>query len=458
MDTLRLALVGALASTAALFSSAHAQDLTHKAPPQSRRIILHDAVIHPVSGPVMDRGFIVFDQGVITQVGQGELPVGLPTPGDDSIDLDGKHVYPGLFAPWTQLGLTEIQAVRQTADLGEGADVSPEVCPALSVNPDSTLIPVTRSNGVLLAAVRPEGGRLPGQVSVIRLEGWTAPEMQVRADAGQVCRWPTMRTIDAWWMDRSEEDQRKDITNSIERIHDAFDAAQAYIDQRAAAPESLIDLRWEAMRSVLPVKEGESRTPPQASVFFTANDYDQINAAVSFAVERGLKAVIVGGRDAPLCADLLKSNDIPVIVNGTHAMPARDDAPYDDAFTLPARLAAAGIRFTICNADDAAHERNTPYSVATAVKHGLEPEIGLRCITLDAAKIFGVADRYGSLETGKSATLIVTTGDPLEVMTDITAAYVDGRRIDLSNKQTELAEKYRERYRQIGELKEPRKP
>jgi imidazolonepropionase-like amidohydrolase len=139
-------------------------------------------------------------------------------------------------------------------------------------------------------------------------------------------------------------------------------------------------------------------------------------------------------------------------------MPARDDAPYDDAFTLPARLAAAGIRFTICNADDAAHERNTPYSVATAVKHGLEPEIGLRCITLDAAKIFGVADRYGSLETGKSATLIVTTGDPLEVMTDITAAYVDGRRIDLSNKQTELAEKYRERYRQIGELKEPRKP
>ncbi len=195
--------------------------------------------------------------------------------------------------------------------------------------------------------------------------------------------------------------------------------------------------------------------PAWRPFFVQANDAEQINAAVAFGKRRGVRMVIVGGREADRCAELLKAEEIPVIILGTHNMPARDDAAYDDAFTLPARLDAAGVKFCIANADDTAHERNTPYSVATAVKHGLDRKRGLESMTIDAARILGIDDAYGSLEQGKSATLIVTTGDPMEVRTRITSAYIDGRLIDLSNKQTELAKKYRERLKQIGGAERP---
>jgi hypothetical protein len=260
-----------------------------------------------------------------------------------------------------------------------------------------------------------------------------------------------MRTVTAWWMDRSEDDQRRDIATQLESITKTLDTATRYRDARAADPSAPADLRWDAMIPVLPpapTTEGQAPAPAAKPIFFLANDQDQINAAVSYAQQRSLRAIIVGGRDAADCAELLKKHSVPVIVTGTHVFPRRDDAPYDDGYTLPARLQAAGVHFTIANSDDTAHERNLPYSVAMAVAHGLDHDAGIRAITLSAAEILGVADRYGSLEVGKTATLIVTTGSPLDVRTQITSAYIDGRTIDLSNKQTELAEKYEERYKQ----------
>lgn len=434
-------------------SPALAQDLTHKAPPQRGTIVLHNASIHPIAQPAIATGFIVFTDGIIKEVGEGQPS--FPDPGIlgdiQKIDLKGAHVYPGLISPWTQLGLTEIQAVGQTQDLRENGGITPEVCPAHAVNPDSTLIPVTRSNGIMLAGVFPEGSPFPGQASVIRLDGWTISDMEVTAFAGQVCRWPNMRTVTAWWMDRSEDDQRRDISTQLESITKALDTAANYRDARAADPSAPADLRWDAMIPVLPAapaSEAEAPTPPAKPIFFLANDQDQINAAVSYAQQRSLRAIIVGGRDAADCAELLKKHNVPVIVTGTHVFPRRDDAPYDDGYTLPARLQAAGVQFTIANSDDTAHERNLPYSVAMAVAHGLDHDAGIRTITLSAAEILGIADRYGSLEPGKSATIIITTGSPLDVRTQITSAYIDGRAIDLTNKQTELAEKYEERYKQ----------
>jgi len=328
--------------------------------------------------------------------------------------------------------------------------------PREAVNPDSTLLPITRSNGVLTAAVCAGGGTLPGQVSIIRLDGWTTDDLTINRSAGQVLRWPNMRTFNFPGMVTSEEDQRKETREAILAIGRTFDTVAAYRMARTTDPTSPIDLRWEAMAGVVPIgpaegSDGVRGDAPGKSVFVQANDVEQINAAVTFGKERALRMVIVGGREADRCAVLLKAEDVPVIVMGTHNMPGRDDAPYDEPFTLPARLAAAGVRFTIANADDTAHERNLPYTVATAVKHGLDHERGLRSLTIDAATILGIDKAYGSLEVGKSATLIVTTGDPMEVRTMVTTAYVDGRLIDLSNKQTELARKYRERLKQIGQ-------
>lgn len=421
------------------------QDLTIKAPAQSQPVAIVNATVHPVSGPPIEGGHVVFENGRITAVGPGAYTLNGP---GTVIDATGRHVWPGLIGAVTQIGLTEIQAVRATVDFREVARVSPEVYAAVAVNPDSTIIPVTRANGVLAAGVFPSGGVIPGRASVIRLEGWTWEDMAIKRDAGIVLNWPMMRTVTAWWMDQSEEDQLKRMRESLDAVDAAFDAATAYAGAKAANPGHLTDVRWEAMRGVLP-EAGEKQLP----VFIFAQDVDQITSAVTWAADRKLRPVIVGGQDAPLCADLLKTHGVPVIVVGTHNFPKRSDSEYNAAFTLPARLEAAGLLWCLASTDDTAHERNLPFNAAIAVAHGLDHDAAVRGLTFNAAKVLGVAGDLGSLEPGKAATLFISDGSPLEVTTRIERAFIDGRVIDLSSKQTKLAEKYREKYRQLGQVK-----
>jgi hypothetical protein len=362
-----------------------------------------------------------------------------------------------MIGAYTQIGLEEIGAVRASTDVSEvGSNgIMPEVCAHVSVNPDSTLIPVTRSNGVLTVGVFPKGGVISGRASVIELDGWTSDDMTVLPEAGLSINWPQSRPITAWWMDRSEEDQLKDIRQNMQRIEETFEQAAAYARARAADPSVPVDIRWEAMRRVFPPGDkagargaANGATVEQVPVFVLAQDYDQINAAVGFASKHGLKCVIVGGREAPLCADLLKRHGVPVIVLGTLKMPRRDDSAYDEAYTLPKRLEEAGIKWCLASGEETPHERNLPYSGAMAVAHGLPMDAGLRGVTLSAAEVLGVGSVLGSIEPGKRATLIVTSGNPLELDTKVEYAFINGKQIDLSNKQTELDKKYREKYRQ----------
>jgi imidazolonepropionase-like amidohydrolase len=439
----------------AFSSSSHAQDLGLKAAPQKDTITIINATLHPVSGPVIEKGWLLMARGHIGGLGTGAPPMKVT---GTTIDATGKHVYPGLIAADTQLGLVEMASVRATNDFDEVGGVTPETRAGVAVNPDSTLIPVTRSNGVLIAAVWPEGGRIPGRVSVMKMDGWTWEDMTQKADAGLAVSWPQSRPITAFWMQTPESEQLDEIRKSLAAVDDIFKSAEAYRLWRKADPSSPIDLRLDAMQSVLPPLPANGTPDPGANgkheqlpVFIAAQDVDQITSAVTWAVSRKLKMVLVGGRDAGLCADLLKRHDIPVIISGTHAMPKRADSPYDDAFTLPARLQAAGVRFCIASADKTAHERNLPYNAATAVAYGLDHDAALRSITLSAAEILGVAagpGGVGCLEATKAATLMITDGDPLEITTHIEHAYIDGREIELSNKQTKLAEKYRAKYEQ----------
>jgi imidazolonepropionase-like amidohydrolase len=436
---------------AALTMTSAAQDLTIKAPPQSHPIAIINAAIHPVSSPTLQHGYITFDRGRITAVGEGTFE---PPPGTRIIDAAGMHVYPGFIGPNTQIGLAEITAVRASNDHREVGDITPEVRAAVAVNPDSTLLPVTRTNGVLTVGVFPTGGRIPGRASVMQLEGWTWEEMAVKQDAGLTINWPSARPVTAWWMDRTESEQAEDARRQHAAIDEAFDAATDYLRARAADPSHPVDLRWEAMRGVLNHAGSDGGEGDQLPVFIAANELDQIVAAATWGVQRNLNVVIVGGRDAPMAADLLKRHDIPVMINGIHTFPKRADSPYDDAFTVPARLHEAGVRFCIASADRTAHERNLPYNAATAVAYGLDRSEAIRSITLSAAEILGVADELGSLEPGKRATFIITGGDPLEIVTNVEMAFIEGRQIDLGNKQSALAEKYRERYRQQREAED----
>lgn len=424
-----------------------AQDLGVKAPAQDHWIEITGATIHPVNGPVIENGRIGFYGGKIAFIEKmsPENPPSQPPPGLESINGKGKHVYPGMIAAYTQLGLREIESLRPSTDINEAGGITPEARAAMAVNPDSWLFPVTRVNGVLLAGTFPTGGTIPGRAGVMRLDGWTIEEMTVKNDAGLVVEWPLMRVVRSPFIDRPEEDQLKGIRENLERIRETFKTAAAY----AAVPATKADLRWEAMRGVFQSPGPNDKSKPPLPVFVLANEYDQIVAAVELKRQHKLNMVIVGGLDAPRCAQLLKDENVPVIVTNVISTPRRDDSAYDENYTLPARLAKAGVRFCIASGDETPHERNLPYAAAMAAAYGLAPDEALRSVTLSPAEILGVADRYGSLEKDKSATLLITDGNPLEVGTVIERAYIDGRLIDLSTKQSALAAKYRERYKQM---------
>ncbi len=422
---------------------ARGQDLLPAAPAQDRPILLHGGTIHPVSRPVIERGAVLIVDGRIANVIDLATAVQTPGPRTLVIDCSGKHVYPGLVGANTIMGLVEIGAVRATRDYSEVGAVTPEVRAAVAVNPDSTLIPVTRANGVLTCGVLPLGGLVPGRASVIRMDGWTWEDLAIEDDAGLLVNWPNVRPITAPWIRTSEEEQLERIDAELRRMDELFDAAAAYADARANDPTIPTDLRYDAM---LPVLHGAR------PLFVRANELEQIQSAVGWASRRDLETVLVGGRDAHLCTDLLRRHDVGVIVTGTHRLPGRRDAAYDEPFTLPQVLEREGVRWCLATTGgsfETPHERNLPYHAATAVAHGLPVDVAIRAITLGAAELLGVGDELGSIEPGKAATLIVTDGNPLEITTTVEMAFIDGREIDLRSKQTELDRKYREKYEQI---------
>jgi imidazolonepropionase-like amidohydrolase len=441
----------------ALAGVAGAQDLLPAAPAQDHGIILTGGTVHTVSGETIENGVVGFNDGAITMLGDASMmQIVQLAPGTEVIDISGHHVYPGLVAAHTQLGLTETQSVRATNDMNEIGSFNPEVRAEVAVNPDSTLIPVARLNGVLLAGVMPTGGRIAGRASVIRLDGWTWEDMSVRADAGLVINWPGVRAGGSLWGGDDRGADRR-IRRSLDEIRDYFDTAAAYAAARDADAAHPRDLRLDAMRPYLGDAHGAAAVSSGGEaprVLVAADDYDQIVSAVSFGAKRGIAMAIVGGRDAPLCAELLIEHDVPVIIDGVYRFPKRADSPHDEAYTLASRLHDAGVRFCISGADRDGNVRNLPYEAAMAARFGLDRDQAVRAITLTPAEILGVADRYGSLEQGKSATLIVTTGDVLEITSKVAHAFIDGRRVSLKSKQTELRDKYVEKYRQLGIIPE----
>jgi imidazolonepropionase-like amidohydrolase len=257
-------------------------------------------------------------------------------------------------------------------------------------------------------------------------------------------QWPYMSPVVAWWEEKSLKEQVEQRDKQLKELEQAFEDARAYQKARAAQNSAHpYDSRWEAM---LPVLAG--KLPLIAS----ADDVGQIQSAVAFATRHKLKLIIYGGYDAPLCAELLKKYEIPVIVSSVYRLPQRRHEDYDAAYTLPERLRAAGVKFCIAGGArfGASNVRNLPYHAATAVAFGLSQDEALKAITLYPAEILGVADRVGSLETGKDATLFIADGDILETATHVEAAFIAGRKIDLDDKQKRLWRKYQQRYEHDG--------
>ena len=433
---------GLFASTIALtvVGPVAAQSRQIPAPPQSRITVIIAAAVHPVTGPTLAPGYVVFEKGRITRVGPGKPPA---VAGAEVVNAEGLHVYPGLIGSDTTLGLVETSSVRVTNDTTEFGRITPEARAVVAINPDSDHIPVTRADGIMTALVFPRGGLVSGRCSTIRLDGWTWEDMAIDPEAGLVVNWPRTEPSARGRRGRPdpkrEGEQRKRIKEELESIEQLFDDAAAYLRAKDADPAQPTDLRYEAMRAAL-----EGAKP----IFVRASSQGQIESAIAWAVRRELEIVIVGGREAEPVIPLLRKHDVPVIITGLHHLPRHRHDAYDSPFTLPAKLHEAGVRFAIASGSSSAHERALNDNAATAVPFGLPAVEALRAITLGAAEIVGLGETHGSIEVGKAATLIVTTGDPLQITTDTRMAFIDGRRIDLGNRHESLYGKYREKYRQ----------
>ncbi len=417
---------------------------------QTQPIALIGATVHPVSAAAMENATIVFDNGKIVALGQN---VAIPA-NAKRIDAKGKHVYPSLIAANTTLGLIEIGSVRATNDMSETGPINPNVRAEVAVNPDGEMIPVTRSNGVALAVSVPQGGIISGTSAMLMLDGWTWEQMTMKAPLGLHVNWPNMTLRrGGFGPQQSDDEQRKQMEENLKQLKEAFAAARAYMKAKEAETQKgaayhETDARWEAMIPVL---------KKEIPVFVSANEVKQIQAAVQWAEDENLRLVIVGGRDAWRVARLLKEKNVSVIYGQVHDLPGRVWEAYDTPFTTPKKLHEAGVKFCLANFDNS-NVRNLPYEAGTAAAYGLPKEEALKAITQNAAEILGVDDRVGSLAVGKDATLFISTGDPLEITTQIEQVFIEGRMIDMGDKHKALYRKYSEKYRQLQNTNSGAKP
>ncbi len=416
-------------------AAASAQDKA-TAPPRTFSIV--GATIHPVSGPEIAGGTIVVRDGKIASVSAGAAP----EPAAPVVDGKGRHVYPSLFPPMTVLGLEEIDAVRATLDKQELGGINPAARADVAINYDSELLPVARSGGVLVAGVTPIGGIIAGTAVATKLDGWTREDATLKAPAAITIYWPDLRINRSPDSSRTVKKQEKTRDEALERLKQAFRDARAYgkaraAEKTAAVPRHDFDPRLEAL---LPAIDGS------IPVVVHAQRLAQIRDAVKWASEEKLRLVIWGGADAWRMADELAKAGVPVILESPLLLPVREDDPYDAQFADAGVLDRAGVRVAFNDGgDDASNVRNLPQLAAMAVAYGYPREKALVALTLEPARILGVDARIGSLEPGKDATLFLTDGDILDLRTRVVAAYIDGRALDLTDKQKRLYERYRNR-------------
>lgn len=406
---------------------------------QEKPIALIGGTIHTVTNGTIENGTIVFDNGKITQVGKNVV---IPA-GAEKIDVTGKHVYPGLINAASTAGLQEIESIRATVDTRETGSINPNVRTEIAVNPESEIIPTIRANGITLSHLIPSGGLIAGRTSVIMMDGWTNEEMTLYAPAGMYVNWPSMSVSRSPYVRLSEEEQTKNILKNLSDLRSAFDDARAYLQAKKSDPSNHpTDVRWEAMAGVF---------AKEIPLIVKADDIRQIRSAVLFAKEHDIRLIIHGGRDAWTVTSLLKENNVPVIVGPIFDLPAKRWDGYDSPFTPPKKLYDAGIPFAISGEGlETMGERSLGFQAATAAAYGLPREEALRSVTISAARILGIEQSAGSLELGKDATIIVTTGDPLEILTNVEMEYIQGKKTDLRSRHTQLWKKYEEKYRQLG--------
>jgi len=405
--------------------------------------LLKGATIHTMAGKDITNGSILVRDGKIVGVGQN-----LAAPKDVKvIDGKGMQVYPGMIDSGSTVGIQEIGAVTESNDISEVGKFDPQIRSFIAVNPDSEHIPVVRANGITAVLAMPGGGGrrgggsgqiIGGNASLIRLNGWTTEDLDIKGAAAMHLTMPTMgggggRGGEGAFMRVSYEQQHQAYEKDMKDLNDFFEEARRYAQAKAAKmPDFRTDLKMEAM---LPVIDGSE------PVMITASRERAIKDAIVFADKQKIKVVISQAAEAYKCIPELKAHDIPVILPPTLALPDGEDEPYDQPPTTPSLLYKAGIKFAFASFS-VEFSRNLPYQAATAVAYGLPAEEAMKAVTVNAAQIWGVDKQMGTIEEGKSADFMVLDGDPLKTQTQVKQLFISGKNVNLDNKQKRLYEKY----------------
>lgn len=410
-----------------------AQETISPATAQKEIIALTNATIHVGNGHIINNGTVVFNNGKITEVGTTASVSGARV-----IDCKGKHIYPGLILSSSQLGLIEINNIRATIDATEIGEMNPSIRSLVAYNTDSKVINTLRTNGILLANIVPSGGIISGSSSVVQLDAWNWEDAAYKTDGAIHFHMPSLlnrgrrRFFSA---QSSNTDPVKEGLSRIEEVKTFFREAKAYLAQ---PKHENTNLKFEAVKGLFDKKQ---------KLFIHCNIVKEMLLAVDFAKEFGFDVVLVGAVDSWQIADILKKNNIAVILNQLHDLPAMIDDDIDQPFKTPAMLQKAGVLFCINDDDGNSRYRNLAFNAGTASAYGLSKEEALSAITLNAATILGIADKTGSIETGKDANIVVSEGDILDMRTNIIDhAFIQGRQIVLNNKQMQLADKYEKKY------------
>ena len=404
--------------------------------PPAKVIVIKGARIVPVVGDDIPSGTIVIKDGLIDAIG-AEVPV---PPGARVIDAAGLIAYPGLVDGYSFLGLSEISGVSATVDSRESGRINPQVRSIEALRYDSMHIPISRSNGITAALVAPSGGLISGMSCLVHLDGWTNREMVIRTPAALHIELATIRGGRGGFMGMASQ-QRVETPRALEELKALFAAARAYEKRKAcAARQTLLALPDfdETAEALLPVLRGD------VPVMFSVHSGADIKLVISFVQAENLRAIFFGVEQGYRVAADIQKAAIPCIMGSLYDMPPTWEDGYDAIFRNPGELAKAGVKIAFASVSSST-AKDLPYHAAKAAAFGLDRREALKAVTLYPAQIFGVDKALGSLEKGKAASIVLADNDILEFRTNIKHVFINGREADLSNRYTELLEKFKKR-------------
>lgn len=422
-----------------LIGVSNAQETIYPAKAQKGVVYIKNGTVHVGNGTVIENATVKINNGKIEEVGTN---IAVPASGAEVVDATGKQVYPGLILPASNLGLSEITGVRATNDFNEIGEMNPSIRSIAAYNADSKITNTLRSNGILLAHTAPVGALLAGQSSVVQLDAWHWEDAAYKMDNGMHLYMPSLMgrpggrlgALFAQFMPQTPTDPTKAALERLEIVKNYFREAKAYL---AGTPKE-VNLKLEAARGLFEKKQ---------KLFVHASQVKQMLLAIDFAKEFDFNVVIIGGSESWQIAPLLKQHNIGVILSQMHDLPTLDDDDIDMPYKAPAVLQKSGVLFCINDDDPQNRGRNLPFNAGTAATYGLTKEEALSAITLNAAKILGADATTGSIEKGKDANIVISTGDILDMHTSVVEhAFIQGRKIVLDDKHKQLYERYKYKY------------